>query len=57
MREAEASVESWCALDMNGKSCYITLTTFNNGPVQTRVSFFYNIHDKRRLYYNASEVQ
>jgi hypothetical protein len=57
MREIEASVESWSALDMNGKPCYITLTTYKNGPVQTRVTFFYNINDKRRIYYNATEAQ
>jgi hypothetical protein len=53
IREIEASVESWGALDMNGKPCYITLRTYKNGPVQTRISFFYNVNDKKRIYYNA----
>jgi hypothetical protein len=57
IREIEANVESWSALDMNGKPCYITLTTYKNGPVVTRVTFFYNINDKRRIYYNATEAQ
>ena len=57
MREIEASVESWSALDMNGKPCYITLTTYKNGPVQARVTLFYNMYDKKRIYYNAVEAQ
>jgi hypothetical protein len=57
MREIEASTESWSALDMNGKPCYITLTTYKNGSVQTRVTFFYNMYDKKRIYYNAVEAQ
>jgi hypothetical protein len=57
MREVEASIESWTTLDMNGKPCYVTLTTYKNGPVQTRVTFFYNMYDKKRIYYNATEAQ
>ena len=57
MREIEASVESWGALDMNGKPCNISLTTYKNGPVKTRVTFFYNMYDKKRIYYNAVEAQ
>jgi hypothetical protein len=57
VREIEASVESWSVLDNNGKPCYITLTTYKNGPVQTRVEFFNNIHDRKRIYYNAVEAQ
>jgi hypothetical protein len=57
MREIEASIESWTALDINGKPCYITLTTYKNGPVQTRVTFYYNMYDKKRIYYNATEAQ
>ena len=56
IREVEASVESWNALDMNGKPCYVTLTTYKNGPVKTRVSFFYNIKEKRIIYYNVTEA-
>jgi hypothetical protein len=57
MREVEASIESWTALDMNGKPCYITLTSYKNGSVQTRVTFYYNMYDKKRIYYNATEAQ
>ena len=57
IREIEASVESWSALDINGKPCYVMLTTYKNGPVQTRVEFFNNIHDKKRIYYNSVEAQ
>lgn len=57
VREIEASNENWTALDMNGKPCYITLTTYKNGPVQTRIIFFYDMTDKKRVYYNATEAQ
>lgn len=57
IREIEASVENWSALDMNGKPCYITLTTYKNGPVHTRITFFYDMTDKKRIYYNATEAQ
>jgi hypothetical protein len=57
IRGIDADVESWGALDINGKPCYIILTTYKNGPVQTRVEFFNNINDTKRIYYNAVEAQ
>lgn len=57
IRGIEADVESWGALDLSGKPCYIILTTYKNGLVQTRVEFFNNINDTKRIYYNAVEAQ